>query len=307
MAMPTSTPQPGIFDESVTTNWTQQYTVDLGADIDALRSALARIRGLVEGDRGPASVVIAVGASLLGTLAPDLMPAGIRPFTAVMGTDGHSAPDTQDDLLVWFGADGSDRCLLAARLARELLDGVATLRDETPGFTYFDHLDLTGFEDGTENPTGDDRYDVAVVPDGPAVGSSHVLVQRWVHDLIAFEALDVSDQELVIGRTKDGSVELEPVPEASHIERVVMKDADGDEREIYRRSFPYGDTTEHGLLFLAFGADLSTFVDMLDRMYGVADGVRDRLTDISRAVSGAFYVALSEEALDRIVTPSRST
>ena len=100
---------------------------------------------------------------------------------------------------------------------------------------------------------------------------------------------------------RDGSVELDPVPPGSHVERVVMEDDSGNEREIYRRSFPYGDTTVHGLYFLGFAADLSTFVDMLHRMYGVTDGVRDRLTDISTAVSGAFYLALSEPALDSVV------
>ncbi len=126
---------------------------------------------------------------------------------------------------------------------------------------------------------------------------------RWVHDLAAFEAMDVADQELVFGRTKDGSVELDPLPERAHIERVVMEDDAGEEREIYRRSFPYGDTSELGLFFLAFNKDLDTFSDMLGRMYGLADGRRDRLTDVSRAVSGAFYLAPPVGALDAICGP----
>ena len=128
-----------------------------------------------------------------------------------------------------------------------------------------------------------------------------MLAQRWVHDLAAFECLAIDEQELIVGRTKDGSVELDPMPQCAHVERVVMSDDDGEEREIYRRSFPYGDTDELGLFFLAFNADLQTFQDMLERMYGVADGLRDKLTEVSHAVSGAYYIAPSVELLDAIV------
>ena len=292
--------QPGILDESPVCHWVQQYEVVLGVDVDALRSVLADIRALEGAERGPARVVVAIGASLLGTLATDEMPAGMRPFTDVDGLDGHVAPATQDDLLLWFAGPTADRCLSGGWLARAALRGLAELREETHGFQYFDHQDLTGFEDGTENPKGEDRVEVARIPDGPSAGGSFVLAMRWVHDLRAFEDMDVADQELVIGRTKDGSHELDPVPDGAHIERVVMEDADGHEREIYRRSFPYGTTSELGLFFLAFNADLSTFSDMLDRMYGLADGRRDRLTDVSRAVSGAYYIAPSVEVLETI-------
>ncbi|UDY35400.1 Dyp-type peroxidase [Dermatobacter hominis] len=295
--------QPGILDEATTCHCVQQYEVTLGVDVARLRAAIGAIRGLAGSDRGPDHVVVAIGASLLGTLAPDEMPAGMRPFTEIHGTDGHVAPSTQDDLLLWFSSATADRCLSGAWLSRAELDGLADLRAETHGFQYFDHQDLTGFEDGTENPKGPDRLEVATIPEGPSAGGSFVLAQRWVHDLRAFELLQVDEQELVFGRTKDGSQELDPVPERSHVERVVTTDADGDEREIYRRSFPYGTTDELGLQFLAFNRDLSTFQDMLERMFGAADGLRDRLTDVSRPVSGAYYIAPTVAVLDAIAGP----
>lgn len=301
---PGITPQPGILDESKVCHWVQQYEVVPGVDVTALREALREVRALEGAERGADRVVVAVGASLLGTLAHDAMPAGMRPFTAVEGAGGHHAPATQDDLLLWFASDTADRNLSSAWLARAALDGLARLREETPGFQYFDHQDLTGFEDGTENPTGEERLEVAVLPGGqPGAGGSFVLAQRWVHDLSAFERLDVAAQEEVFGRTKDGSEELDPLPERAHVERVVMEDGAGEEREIYRRSFPYGDTSELGLFFLAFSADLSTFHDMLERMFGRADGRTDRLLDVSRPVSGAYYVAPPVEALDLICAP----
>ncbi len=293
--------QPGILDESPVCHWVQQYEVVPGVDVGALRAAIGEVRGLDGAERGPERLVVAIGASLLGTLAPGEMPAGMRPYTDVRGTDGHVAPATQDDLLVWLSSSTADRNLSGAWLVRGALDGLAELREETPGFQYFDHQDLTGFEDGTENPTGDERVEVACIPAGPSAGGSFVLAMRWIHDLAAFERLAADEQELVFGRTRDGSVELDPMPERAHVERVVMDDADGEEREIYRRSFPYGTTSELGLFFLAFNADLATFHDMLERMYGVADGARDRLTDVSRAVSGAYYVAPPVGVLDAIV------
>ena len=293
--------QPGILDESVTAFRSQQFRVNLGVDVGALRRAIGRIRDHAGTERGARHVVVAVGASLFGTLAPEEMPSGIRPFTPIEGTDGHSVPATQDDLFLWFTAGSADRCLSGAWRSRRLLEGLAELTAETPGFQFFDHEDITGFEDGTENPTGEDRLEVAAIPDGPAAGGSFVLAQRWVHDLRAFEALSLRDQEHVFGRTKVGSVELDPLPERSHVERVVMEDERGDEREIYRRSFPYGTTGEQGLFFLAFNRDLETFQDMLERMFGAADGQRDKLTDVSEPVTSSYYLAPSVEVLDRIV------
>jgi putative iron-dependent peroxidase len=293
--------QPGILDEDATCHCVQQYEVVLGVDVPALRAAIGRIRELAGSERGPHHVVVAIGASLLGTLAADEMPAGMRPFTTIDGVDGHSAPATQHDLLLWFASGTADRCLSGAWLARAELRGLAELAAETHGFQYFEHHDLTGFEDGTENPKGAERLEVARIVEGPAAGGSFVLAQRWVHDLAGFELLQLDEQEIVFGRTKDGSEELDPLPERAHVERVVLEDEHGEEREIYRRSFPYGTTDELGLFFLAFNKDLDTFQDMLERMFGVADGGRDRLTDLSRPVSGGYYVAPPVEVLDAIV------
>lgn len=296
-----ATAQPGILDEDEVCHWVQQYRVVPAVDVAALRRAIAEVRGIEGASQGCERVVVALGSSLLGTLAPEAMPAGVRPFTDVVGPGGTVFPSTQDDLLVWFASATADRNLSSAWLARAALADVAELGSETPGFQYFDHLDLTGFEDGTENPKGAERDEVAFLPEGePGAGGSFVLAQRWVHDLAAFERMPVADQEAVFGRTKDGSVELDPLPDGCHVERVVMEDDGGEEREIYRRSFPYGDTSELGLFFLAFSADHSTFHDMLRRMSGEADGTADRLLSVSRPVSGAYYFAPSVEVLDRI-------
>src|SRR6185295_16830380 len=109
-------------------------------------------------------------------------------------------------------------------------------------FSYLASQDLTGFEDGTENPPLDEAIEVATTD-----GDSVVLLQKWVHDLDGFEALELADREQVIGRTLQGSEELDPSPENSHIGRVVIEDDDGNELEVFRRSTAFGGVLEHGL------------------------------------------------------------
>jgi hypothetical protein len=128
---------------------------------------------------------------------------------------------------------------------------------------------------------------------------------RWVHDLVRFEALAQAEQERVIGRTKPESVELsdEEKPATAHIARVEIEDEHGSELEIYRRSVPYGTLAEHGLYFVAFAADRTRYDRMLARIFGVADGTRDRLTDFSRPATGAFYFAPPLSLLGMVDTP----
>jgi putative iron-dependent peroxidase len=124
---------------------------------------------------------------------------------------------------------------------------------------------------------------------------------RWVHDLEAFDAQPVEQQEATIGRTKPDSVELDDKPPTAHISRVVIEE-DGEELEIYRRSVPYGRVGELGLYFIAFSADPSRFHKMLANMFGTSgDGLHDRLTDFTKPVSGACYFAPSLDALDGIL------
>jgi putative iron-dependent peroxidase len=141
---------------------------------------------------------------------------------------------------------------------------------------------------------------VAIVPDGPGAGGSHVILQRWVHDLGKFHSQTIEEQEAVIGRTKPSSEELpdDVKPPSAHIARVVIEEG-GEELEIYRRSTPYGTVAEHGLQFIAFSADPTRFDKMLARMFGLSgDGLHDRLTDFSTPVTGAYYFAPSLECID---------
>jgi putative iron-dependent peroxidase len=179
---------------------------------------------------------------------------------------------------------------------------VAEVVADVACFTYHDSRDLTGFIDGTANPPPADAASVACIgPGRPGAGGSHVLTQRWVHDLASFRALEVADQERVIGRTRHESVQLDDdaMPDDAHVARVEIHGPDGEERPIYRRSTPFGSTAEEGLYFVAFSSDRDRFDTMLGRMFGL-DGPTDHLTAFSRPVSGSYYFAPSVEALDSL-------
>jgi putative iron-dependent peroxidase len=127
------------------------------------------------------------------------------------------------------------------------------------------------------------------------------MTQRYVHDLERFHALSVEEQEAAIGRTKPDSVELDDdaKPPTAHIARVVVEGEDGEELELFRRSTPFGDVGEHGLLFVAFSRDLDRIDLMLRRMFGLAgDGLHDRLMDFTRATTGSHWFVPSLDSLD---------
>ena len=292
-----ATAQTGIFAQGTRSH----YHLELDAHPDASPSEIATaLQKLREPSvtSGGFNLVIGFGPRLWRRIAPpDAQPADLREFATVAGTDGHSAPATQHDIWIWVHGTGPDLALDAARAIVAALQPVAELAVEQPCFVYRDSRDLTGFVDGTENPPVEDGPEVALIPDGePGERGAYVIAQKWVHDLASFQAMKVPDQEAVIGRTKPDSIELEDKPETAHISRVVIEEA-GEELEIYRRSTPYGTVGEHGLYFIAFSAELTRFDKMLARIFGVADGVRDRLTDFTRPVSGSYYFAPSLEAL----------
>jgi len=290
--------QPGIFAQGTRSHVHLEFDLRPGWGDAELRAAVAGLREPTV-TAGGSNMVVGFGPDAWRRLAPDDAPAALAPFAAIEG-DGRRAPATQHDVWVWSHGTGEDVELDAARAVAAALGPVAALAAEQACFAYHDSRDLTGFVDGTENPRVHEAFDVAVVPEGPGAGGAHVLTMRWVHDLTAFHALSLTDQEAVIGRTKSDSVELDDKPDSAHIARVVIEE-DGEELEIYRRSTPFGTVREHGLYFVAFSADPSRFTKMLARMFGTSgDRVHDRLTDFSRPVSGSLYFAPSLEALDRL-------
>lgn len=244
--------------------------------------------------RLPASELVVApveAGSQVVAFGPALTDVPLPPFVTIEGQHGFVAPGTQQDLFIWLHGLRRDELFARALAWRDALAPVAEVAFEHHGFKFRDSRDLTGFVDGTANPKADARLEAALTSDGGA----YVLAQRWVHDLAAFAALPVWDQERVFGRTKPDSVELtgDAMPPDSHVSRTDLPGT-----KIWRRSAPVGGVRDAGLFFLAFGADVARFQTLLQSMFGLAgDGVYDRMLRFSKPITGSFYYAPPTAAL----------
>ncbi len=222
------------------------------ADPGALVQAIANLREL-RTTTGGLNLVAGLRPSLWRQVAPGGLPADVTDLDEdVRGVDGYTMPATQHDLWLWVAGHAYDKVFDVTKEAVQALAQLATLALEVAGWTYRENRDLTGFIDGTENPPLSEAPEVALVADGaPVAGGSVVLVQKWTHDAAAFEALPIAEQEKVIGRTKETSIELaeEVSGPESHVSRTTIEEH-GVEQHIFRRNTPFGMATEHGTMFI---------------------------------------------------------
>lgn len=211
-------------------------------------------------------LVVGVGPGLVQGLGQSI--EGLRPFPNLSGP-GCEGPSTQAD--IWFWIRGRDRGLIthsAHSIARMLRPAFRCDRT-IDGFKYDRGLDLTGYEDGTENPEGDAAVDAAIVEGaGPGLdGSSFVATQQWVHDLEHFEAMSQAERDNIIGRRLSDNEELDDAPVSAHVKRTAQESFDR-EAFVVRRSMPWANEGGEGLMFVAFGKSLDAFEAQLRRMTG---------------------------------------
>jgi putative iron-dependent peroxidase len=244
---------------------------------------------------GGVNLVAGFRPELWRQTVPEDAPQGLDGFNKdIAGVDGFIMPATQHDAVLWLSGSSYDVIFDVARAAIAELRHLATVAEETSSWPYQHDRDLTGFIDGSENPTLIDAPEVAVIPEGsPGAGGTILLLQKWPHDTAAWESLPVVQQEKVIGRTKLDSVELENKPADSH---VASTDQDRFGK-IFRRNMPYGNVTAHGTMFVGFSAEQRRLSSMLESMAGLTSGVRDALTRYTRPVTGAYYFVPSTERL----------
>lgn len=217
---------------------------------------------------------------------------GLRTFPALAGP-GVQIPSTQQALWCWLRGDDQGDLVNRSNSIVDSLDEGFRLEQVVDAFKYGQGelgLDLTGYEDGTENPSGGDAVDAAIVKSGtPGMnGSSLVAVQQWVHDLGHFTALPQQEQDRIIGRRKSDNAELEDAPASAHVKRTEQESFDPS-AFVLRRSMSWADASSAGMMFVAFGNTLDAFEMQLRRMAGLEDGIPDAVFRFSRAVSGAYY------------------
>jgi porphyrinogen peroxidase len=269
------------------------FELDLRPGADA-KSVVSRLRDV----RAPEKTVIGLGEPLalaLGATIP-----GLRAFAGLSGP-GCAFPSTQRAL--WAFLAGSDATDLhdRARAFCALTDAAFVVREEVPCFRYREGRDLSGYEDGTENPKGDRAVEAAIVARaGSGVdGSTFVAVQRWVHTLDQLSRLAADARDSVIGRRLSTNEEMEHAPRSAHVKRTAQESFDPPAFMV-RRSMPWGGADRHGLYFVAYGESLDRFERVLRRMAGLEDGVVDGLLTFTRAVSGGYYWCPPLDAAGRL-------
>jgi putative iron-dependent peroxidase len=283
-------------------------TIDEGGE-EKVHDALPEISGLVRaiGFRDPAkrlSVVTSIGSQAFDRLFSGPRPAELHPFVELDGPR-HRAPSTPGDLLFHIRAESLDVCFELAGKLVQAMAGAITVVDEVHGFKFFDNRDLMGFVDGTENPDGPLAVSATQIGDeDPAfAGGCFVHVQKYLHDLGAWNSLSTEEQERVIGRTKLDDIELDDdvKPANSHLALNVIEDDDGNELKIVRHNMPFGEVgkAEFGTYYIGYSRTAEVTERMLRNMFiGDPPGNTDRILDFSTAVTGSLFFTPITDFLD---------
>ncbi|HEY6094109.1 MAG TPA: Dyp-type peroxidase [Gallionellaceae bacterium] len=233
------------------------------------------------------NTVVGLGRSLVQALGHDI--PGLRVFPHYAGA-GVDVPSTPYALWCWLRGDDRGDLVHRTRQIEQALSPTLTLSQIVDVFKYKTGLDLTGYEDGTENPQGADALQAALSPNHtPGIeGSSFVAIQQWKHDLTHFEAMPAAEQDNVIGRHKVDNEEIEDAPASAHVKRTAQESFD-PEAFVLRRSMPWAEGRQAGLMFVAFGKSLEAYESLLRRMVGAEDGIVDGLFRFTRPVSGSYF------------------
>jgi putative iron-dependent peroxidase len=286
-------------------------TLAPGSDsAEAVRSWCADIAGLVRsvGKRVPAgnlTCVAGFGSKAWDALFGGPRPAALHPFKEV-GVAGRLAPATPGDILLHIRAEQMDLCFELATQLMAALGGAVTVVDEVQGFRYFDMRSIIGFVDGTENPVGRKAVGFTIVGDEDPnfSGGSYVMVQKYLHNMKAWNELSVEAQERVIGRTKLSDIELDDAtkPSNSHSALTTIT-KDGEEVKILRDNMPFGrpGAGEFGTYFIGYARSPEPLELMLENMFvGRPAGNYDRLLDFSTAVTGGLFFIPSADLLEEL-------
>jgi putative iron-dependent peroxidase len=287
--------------------------------VDAVRDLCADLAGLVRavGFRdleGHLTCVTGFGAAAWDRIAGTDRPAGLHPFREIKSGPRHAVA-TPGDVLFHIRASRMDLCFELASHIMARLGSAVTAVEEVHGFRYFDDRDLIGFVDGTENPTrAAAARAVLIGGEDPAFADgSYVIVQQYVHDIAAWNALPVEEQEKIIGRTKLSDIELsdDVKPSYAHNALTTITGDDGEEVQIVRDNMPFGSVGDgrYGTYFIGYARSPATIEQMLVNMFvGSPEGNYDRLLDFSTAVSGCLFFVPSVPLLENLgaaVTPAR--
>jgi len=251
------------------------------------------------------SCIMGFGSGAWDRLFGASRPAELHPFRE-FGAGQRHAVSTPGDLIFHIRAKHMDLCFELATQIMARLEGAVTVADEVHGFRYFDERDLLGFVDGTENPTGKAAANAVFIgkEDAAFAGGSYVIVQKYLHNLDAWNKLPTEAQEKIIGRSKVSNIELDDAtkPLSAHNALTVIEE-DGKEVKILRDNMPFGRAGygEFGTYFIGYSRTPRTIEQMLENMFvGRPPGNYDRILDFSTAVTGSLFFVPTATFLDDV-------
>lgn len=279
--------QPGILEGVPAVARFVLFTLADGDPV-AVREALTRVSPHVNGS----DVVLGLGPGLVDALGAKI--PNLHEFPD-LSREGVKVPSTPGTLWCWLRGSDLGDLLHVTRKVQKALAPAFGVRHVLDAFRHayqeggHGH-DLTGFEDGTENPKGDRAVEAAFARGlGDGIdGSSYVAVQQWVHDLDAFEALEDEARDHHIGRRLADNEEIDDAPATAHVKRTAQESFD-PEAFVLRRSMPWMMSMQAGLMFVAFGKSHQAFEQQMRRMAGHDDGIVDAMFRISKPVTGAYF------------------
>ena len=253
------------------------------SDVSTVKSCLLDLAEMVDGE----SVVVGLGLSLITALEAKVKGLRTLPAESVNTID---IPSTPSALWLWLRGDDRGELYHRSRMLEDILATSFQLEDVVDSFQFDANRDLSGYEDGTENPAEDEAIAAAIVQgQGSELdGSSFVAVQQWLHDMDSFGVMEEKEQDDIIGRHISDNEEFDEAPESAHVKRAEQESFD-PEAFILRRSMPWAEGMNAGLMFVAFGKSFDAFEAILNRMLGKEDGIQDGLFQFTKPISGAYF------------------
>lgn len=253
------------------------------SDVSTVKSCLLDLAEMVDGE----SVVVGLGLSLIKALEAEVK--GLRTFPAD-SVNAIDIPSTPSALWLWLRGDDRGELYHRSRMLEDILATSFQLEDVVDSFQFDANRDLSGYEDGTENPKENEAIAAAIVQGQRSEldGSSFVAVQQWLHDMDSFTVMEEKEQDDIIGRHISDNEEFDEAPESAHVKRAAQESFD-PEAFILRRSMPWAEGMNAGLMFVAFGKSFDAFEAILNRMLGKEDGIQDGLFQFTKPISGAYF------------------
>ncbi|MFZ6848374.1 Dyp-type peroxidase [Undibacterium sp. RuRC25W] len=247
------------------------------ADRTAVQAALQRVQGLIDGER----IVLGVGASLATFLGLHI--DGLRDFTGIVESKV-ALPSTPAAVWLWLREAERGALVQQQRMVQQALAPVFLLQQQVDAFKYADGRDLSGYEDGTENPQDAHALAVAINADD----GSFVAIQQWQHHFDKLAQMSRDEQDNMIGRRQSDNEELDDAPVSAHVKRTAQEDFE-PEAFVVRRSMPWSAGAEAGFYFVAFATSFLAFEAQLRRMSGAEDGITDALFQFTQPITGAYF------------------